>query len=167
MLLKLWHDFRFALRQIKKSPGFALATVLTLALGIGATTTMFSVVNAVLLQPLPFPDPGRLVAVGSVNDRRPAPTNSPGAMSYPDFFDWRSQNHSFTALAAYHDTNVTLTGAGDPKNLDAEMVSADFFKILGIDPCHGPRCGPGRRKAWRARRCFESRAMAVGIRIVL
>ena len=137
MLLKLWHDFRFALRQIRKAPGFALATVLTLALGIGATTTMFSVVNAVLLQPLPFPEPGRLVAVGSVNDRRPAPINSPGAMSYLDFFDWRSQNHSFTALAAYHDTNVTLTGAGDPKHLDAEMVSADFFKTLGIAPAMG------------------------------
>ncbi len=137
MLLKLWHDFRFALRQIRKAPGFALATVLTLALGIGATTTMFSVVNAVLLQPLPFPEPDRLVAAGSVDSRRPDVTNSPNAMSYPDFFDWRSQNQSFTGLAAYHDTNVTLTGAGDPKNLDADVVSADFFKILGVEPAMG------------------------------
>ncbi len=134
MLLKLWHDFRFALRQIAKAPGFVLTTVLTLALGIGATTTMFSVVNAVLLRPLPFPESDRLVSVGSLNDRRPAPANSPGAMSYPDFFDWRAQNHSFSGLAAYHDTDVTLTGVGDPKHLDAEMVSADFFEVLGVEP---------------------------------
>ncbi len=137
MLLKLWHDFRFALRQIAKAPGFAMTTVLTLALGIGATTTMFSVVNAVLLRPLPFPKADRLVAVGSVDSRNPAVTNSPVSMSYPDFFDWRSQNHSFSGLAAYNDSDVTLTGAGDPKHLDGEIVSADFFRVLGVEPAMG------------------------------
>ena len=132
-MLKLWRDFRFALRRITKAPGFALTTVLTLALGIGATTTMFSVINAVLLRPLPFPEPNRLVAAGSVDSRR-TPSNSPDSMSYPDFFDWRSQNRSFSGLASYHDSYVTLTGAGDPKHLDGEIVSADFFNVLGIQP---------------------------------
>ena len=133
-MLKLWRDFRFALRRITKAPGFALTTVLTIALGIGATTTMFSVINAVLLRPLPFPEPNRLVAAGSVDVRRSTPSNSPDSMSYPDFFDWRSQNKSFSGLASYHDTYVTLTGTGDPKHLDGEIVSADFFNVLGIQP---------------------------------
>jgi len=133
-MLNLWHDFRFALRRITKAPGFALTTVLTLALGIGATTTMFSVINAVLLRPLPFPEPNHLVAAGSVDARRTTPSSSPDSMSYPDFFDWRSQNKSFTGLASYHDMYVTLTGSGDPKHLDGEIVSADFFNVLGIEP---------------------------------
>ena len=114
----LLQDFRFALRQFKKSPGFALATVLTIALGIGGTTAIFSLVNTVLLRPLPFPEPERLMYVAGRNDRNPSPSGITGnSLSYPDFFDWRSQNKSFSALASFHDGSFTLTGNGEPQHL--------------------------------------------------
>src|SRR5215469_324684 len=128
----LQQDLRFGIRQMAKAPGFAVATVLTIALGIGATTSIFSLVNAVLLRPLPFPDPDRLVAAGSVDERRPEPANSVSAMSYPNFFDWRARSHSFSGLAAYRDKTFTLTAAGEPRHLDGEVVTAGFFKILGV-----------------------------------
>jgi len=106
-------------------------------LGIGATTSIFSLVNAVLLRPLPFADPDNLVAAGVINDRRPHTSLSVGALSYPDFFDWRAQNHSFDGFAAYHDNTVTLTGSGEPRHLDSQVVSADFFKLLGVSPMLG------------------------------
>ena len=134
---KLQQDLRFGIRQMLKAPGFAIATILTIALGIGATTAIFSLVNAVLLRPLPFADPDHLVATGPVNDRRPEPAYSVGPISYPDFFDWRSQSHSFSALAEYRDNTFTLTGAGEPRHLDGEIVSADFFKVLGVEPTLG------------------------------
>lgn len=133
----LQQDLRFGIRQMRKAPAFAVATILTIALGIGATTSIFSLVNAVLLRPLPFADPDRLVTAGPVNDRRPEPMNSVGSMSYPDFFDWRSQNHSFSTLAESRDNTFTLTGAGEPRHLDGEVVSADFFKTLGVEPALG------------------------------
>lgn len=133
----LLQDLRFGIRQMLKSPGFAIATILTIALGIGATTAIFSLVNAVLLRPLPFKDPDRLIAAGPVDDRRPDFASSVGAMSYPDFFDWRSQNHSFSTLAEFRDNTFTLTGAGEPRHLDGEVVSADFFKALGVEPALG------------------------------
>lgn len=134
---QLRQDLRFGVRQMAKAPGFAIATILTIALGIGATTSIFSLVNAVLLRPLPFVDPDRLVVAGPTNDRRPEPANTANASSYPDFFDWRSQNHSFSTLAECRDNTFTLTGAGDPRHLDGEVVSADFFKALGVEPALG------------------------------
>lgn len=135
-MLNLWQDCRFALRQIAKAPGFALTTILTIGLGIGATTAIFSLVNTVLLRPLPFPHPDRLVAAGSVNDRRAA-SSGLGAISYPDFFDWRAQSHSFDGLAAFHDNGFTLTGRGDPKHLSGQIVTANFFSVLGVAPAMG------------------------------
>jgi predicted permease len=134
---KLQQDLRFGLRQMVKAPGFAVATVLTIALGIGTTTSIFSLVNAVLLRPLPFADPDRLVVAGPLNDRRPEAANSVNSSSYPDFFDWRAQSHSFTALAEGRDSTFTLTGAGEPRHLDGQVVSADFFKVLGVEPALG------------------------------
>ena len=134
----LLQDFRFALRQFKKSPGFALTTILTIALGIGGTTAIFSLVNTVLLRPLPFPEPDRLMSVASRDDRKPnAGGNAGNPLSYPDFFDWRSQNKSFSALASFHDNDFTLTGSGEPQHLIGHIVSADFFRVLGVAPALG------------------------------
>lgn len=133
----LLQDLRFGVRQMMKAPGFATATILTIALGIGATTAIFSLVNAVLLRPLPFPEPDRLVTTGPVDDRRPGSASSVGSMSYPDFFDWRSRNHSFSGLAAFRDSTFTVSGVGEPRHLDGEIVSADFFKVLGVGPALG------------------------------
>src|SRR5215475_11620502 len=108
----LLQDLRFGIRQMRKAPGFAIATVLTIALGIGATTSIFSLVNAVILRPLPFFEPDRLVTASSVYDRRPLSAYSVDSMSYPDFFDWRAQNHSFSGMAVSRDNTFTLTGVG-------------------------------------------------------
>jgi hypothetical protein len=128
----LLKDLRFILRQSRKNLGFTLTAALTLALGIGAATSIFSLVNAVLLRPLPFPQPDRLMSVRPESHTGGAV--APGSMSYPDFFDWRSQNKSFSSLAAYRDARFTLTGMGDARNLEGEIVSADFFHTLGIHP---------------------------------
>ena len=134
----LLQDFRFAVRQFRKYPGFALTTALTIALGIGGTTAIFSLVNTVLLRPLPFPEPERLMAVEGRNDRNPtASANAGGPLSYPDFFDWRSQNKSFSGLASFHDNDFTLTGVGEPKHLTGNIVSGDFFRVLGVSPALG------------------------------
>ncbi len=129
---RLLHDLRFALRQLRKSPGFAVTTILTLALGIGATTTIFSLVNAVLLRPLPFPQQDRLVWLQI--ESRTSGVAVPGNVSYPDFFDWRSQQRSFSGLAAYRSGEVTLTGVGEAKELTSEIVSKEFFQVLGVHP---------------------------------
>jgi predicted permease len=125
------HDFRFAWRRLRKSPGFTLGTVFTLALGIGSTTAMFSLVNSVLLRPLPFPNPDRLLFI--VYDL-PDDTET---VSYPNFFDFRAQNHSLAELASYRASGSTLTGAGDARQLETEIVSANFFRTLGIAPMLG------------------------------
>jgi MacB-like periplasmic core domain len=129
---RLLQDLRFALRQLRKSPGFALTTIVTLALGIGATTTIFSLVNAVLLRPLPLPEQDRLVWLQIEN--RTSGAALPGNVSYPDFFDWRSQQRSFSGIASYRSGEVTLTGVGEAKELTSEIVSKEFFQVLGVHP---------------------------------
>jgi predicted permease len=126
-------DLTYAGRQLKKNPGFALVAIFTLALGIGANTAVFSVIDAVLLKPLPYADPDRLMTVESMDMRVPVPNS----MSYPDFFDFRKQNQTFEHLITSRDTNVVLTGAGAPTQLDAEMVTWDLFPTLGIAPALG------------------------------
>src|SRR5689334_21859314 len=119
-------DLKYALRLLSKSRGFTIVAVLTLALGIGANTAMFSVVTAVLLRPRPFPEPNRIVAVGP-RGRSGDLTSS----SYPDFFDYRARSKSFEELASYRDTNATLTGNGDPLHVQSEVVTSGFFEALG------------------------------------
>ncbi|MGB7186713.1 MAG: ABC transporter permease, partial [Candidatus Acidiferrales bacterium] len=119
-------DVRYALRMLAKSPGFMAIAVLTLALGIGANTALFSVVNGVLLNPLPYPQPQQLVALYSRTT-----TFSESSISYPNFLDWQRDNRSFAALAAYRGDEFNMTGSGEPERLRTEMVSADFFQILG------------------------------------
>lgn len=128
----LLFDLRYSARQIVKSPGFAVIAILTLALGIGANTTIFSVVNGVLLNPLPYPQADRLVVLFH---HKPNFVN--GSISYLNFLDWQRDNRSFEAMAAYRYGNAKLTGAGEPENLKGRMVSAGFFEILGVQPLLG------------------------------
>src|SRR6476469_5418046 len=101
-------DIRYGLRQLIQHPGFTIVAILTLALGIGANTAIFSVVNAVLLKPLPFPAPNELVAVGGIDLNETASPPKLQSMCYPDFFDFRDQNKSFTSMAAYRFINLAL-----------------------------------------------------------
>jgi predicted permease len=128
----LAQDLRYALRQLHKSPGFATVTVVTLALGIGANTAIFSVVNAVLLNPLPFHDANRIVSMFEETQNF-----AKGSISYPNFLDWQRDNHSFEAMAAYRGTDGSITGVGQPENVRAQRVSANFFPILGVNPILG------------------------------
>ena len=126
----LLQDVRYALRQLRKNMGFTGVAVLTLALGIGANTAVFSVVDAVMLRPLPYHQPERLIEAQSINTHNPQPS----AISYPDFFDWRSQNHTLDHLVSYHDNEFTLTGLDRPIQVDAEIVSWEFLPALGASP---------------------------------
>ena len=127
------NDLRYAIRQLAKSPGFAVIAILTLSLGIGANTAIFSVVNAVLLNPLPYPQPDRIVAL--FHDKANFRT---GSISYPNFEDWRRENQSFSSMAAYREMGgVTLSGDGEPEVVIGQMVSAGFFEILGVKPVLG------------------------------
>jgi predicted permease len=134
-----WRDelmnFRYALRQLRKNPGFALTAVITLAIGIGATTAIFSLVYAVLLRPLPFPQQHRLVWL-SHQDHSVSGVASE-SLSYPDYFDWRAQNHTFSGIASYHAGNTTLFRNGETEHLESEVVSANFFQVLGAAPMLG------------------------------
>jgi predicted permease len=128
----LLQDLRFALRMLRKNPGFAAVAVLTLALSIGANTALFSVVNAVLLNPLPYDQPDRLLALYSKT-----PQFRTSSISYPNFLDWRRDARTFSSVAAFRGENFNLTGMGTPERLKAEMVSASFFPLLGIRPAAG------------------------------
>ena len=128
----LAQDIRYALRQLHKSPGFATVTIVILALGIGANTAIFSVVNAVLLNPLPFHDASRIVSMFEETQNF-----AKGSISYPNFLDWQRDNGSFEAMAAYRGTDGSITGVGQPENVRAQRVSANFFRILGVNPILG------------------------------
>jgi len=128
----LLQDVRYGVRMLKKSPGFAVIAILTLALGIGVNTTIFSVVDGVLLNPLPFHDSHQLV---SLFEKIPNFDN--GSISYPNFVDWRSMNRTFSGMAAYRSHGYDLSGSGEPDRLQGEMISHDFFEILGVSPLLG------------------------------
>ena len=139
------NDIRFAFRQLFKEPRFTIIAVLALAIGIGANTAIFSVVNAVLLKPLPFPQPERLVAFGSV-DRR-LQSEGLNSMSYPDFFDFRAQNKTFEKIAIHRRESLALAGNGPAQSLRAEKVSGEFFDVLGVHPMLGRTFGRDEEKA--------------------
>jgi predicted permease len=134
----LLQDIRYALRQLRKSPGFTLTAVGTLALGIGATTVVFSIVDAVLLRPLPFPQAGRLVELESL-ENLPGGATRVNDTSYPNFFDWRQQSKSFQSMASYKSNGYTIAGNGDTpaRRIVGTMVSSDFFATLGVQPVLG------------------------------
>jgi predicted permease len=157
---QLLNYVRFGVRQLRKNPTFAWMTILTLALGIGATTAIFSLVYAVMLKPLPFPDQDRLV--WTTQEDHSSGAAIPESLSYPDYFDWRAQNLTLTGLASFTDANVTLTGIGEAQHLSAETVSSNFFQVLGVAPVLGrgflwEEEKPGHRGVMLSYALWESR----------
>jgi len=128
----LWRDFRYALRQLRRRPGFTAVAVLTLALGIGASTAIFSVVYGVLLRPLPYTDPSRIMAIFEITTKR-----TWNRLADPDFDDFRDQNHSFQAIAKYGGNMASVSGAAQPTRTMVSSVSPDFFKVFGVRPVLG------------------------------
>jgi predicted permease len=131
---QLWQDTRYALRMLRKNPGFTSIAVITLALGIGVNTAIFSLVDGILLRPLPYQQPDRLVRI--INSQRQLGLDTWG-LSPANFASLRDDNHSLEAVAAYSTSGANLTGNGEPERVSIGTVSADFFKVLGIPPLLG------------------------------
>ena len=131
------NDIQYGLRQLIKNPGFTIVAALTLALGIGANTAIFSVVNAVLLKPLPFPAPDELVAVRSADTRQQGQNNQFFSLSYPDFFDFRTQNRTFSFISIYRGGSYALVDEQGAQNVQGLKVSSEFFDVLGVRPAIG------------------------------
>ena len=125
-------DVRYGLRMLRKNPGFTAVAVLTLALGIGANTALFSVVNGVLLDPLPFPQADQLVTL-----HESKPNFDRGSISYLNFLDWQKENHTFSAMVISREYAFSLTGTGEAQQVNSEFVSSDFFSLLGVRPVIG------------------------------
>ena len=134
----LLQDVRGALRQFRKNPGFTAVALLTLALGIGANTSLFSVVNGVLLSRLPYPQPERLVTISESK-----PNFEYGSISYPNFRDWQKDNRTLSAMAVYRSYAFSLTGSGEAVQVNGEFVSSDLFPLLGVRPLIGRTFAPG------------------------
>jgi hypothetical protein len=128
----LIQDLRFALRMLTKSPAFTVVAVLTLALAIGANTALFSIVNGVLLNPLPYPQADQLVTL-----HESKPNFNTGSISYPNFLDWQKDNHTLSAMAVSRSYSYSLTGLGPAEQAQAQFVTSDFFPILGVKPAAG------------------------------
>src|SRR5215204_3586529 len=129
--LMMRQDVMFALRMLRKSPGFTLAAVLAIALGVGANTAIFTVVKQVLLQPLPFADPAGIV---DVNERA---RGNASAVSPPNFMDWRAQNQTLSAIGAYSDSALTLSGGAEPMRVNGGLIDAEVLDVLGVLPMLG------------------------------
>jgi len=127
-------DLKFAFRALAKSPGFTVVAILTLALGIGANSAIFSVVDTVMLRPLPFPQPEQLVNIWGTSERNGSARE---AASFPDMFDFRAQSRSFSAFAAYSGAWTVLTGVSEAQEMDGVAVDGDFFEALGVAPALG------------------------------
>lgn len=148
ILETLLQDLRYALRTFRKHPGFALTVVLTLALGIGANTTIFSVLNAVLMEPLPYQDPERLVRLWESN---PGQGRVESAASVPNFQDWQRQQTVFEQLAASEVTTFNLTGSGEPQRIPAARITASLVPMLGVSPLLGRSFVPDEEKTGQNR----------------
>ena len=141
----LSQDLRFALRQLRKAPGFTAVVVITLALGIGVNTALFSIVNTVLLHPIDLPQPNELVAVDASK-----PNFEQGSISYPNFRDWQRDNRSFSGLAIYRHMGYVMTGTGESERVRGNLISANFFDVLGVKPVVGRLLAPGEDEVGRA-----------------
>ncbi len=131
-------DLRYGARMLRKNPGFTLVAVLTLALGIGANTAIFSVVNGVLLNPLPYPHPEQLVTL-----HESKPNFEFGSISYPNFRDWQRDNHTFSSVAISRGFAFSLTGIGEAEQVRGRFISSDFFSTVGVNPVLGRSFAPG------------------------
>src|ERR1051325_3379723 len=129
---KIWQDLRYGTRMLLKNPGVTFVVVLALALGIGANTAIFSVVDAVLLRPLPYPESDRLVFLNETSK-----SMDEISISYPNFTDWRNQNHVFEKIGVYNRGSYNLTGAGEAERIITAQMSADIFSILRVNALHG------------------------------
>src|SRR5271156_2126098 len=125
-------DLKYAFRMLAKSPAFTAVAILTLALAIGANTALFSVVNGVLLNPLPYPQPDQLVTL-----HESKPNFNTGSISYPNFLDWQKDNHTLSSMAVSRAYSFSLPGLGPAEQAQAQLVTADFFPILGVKPAAG------------------------------
>lgn len=134
MLETLWQDLHYGVRMLVRKPGFAAIAVVTLALGIGANTAIFSVVNTVLLRPLPYPNPDELVMVWETAPKLGFPHND---VAPANFIDWRDQNRAFAQIAAFGGNSMSLTGRGEPERIEGARVSASLFPLLGVAPVLG------------------------------
>ena len=132
VLESIWHDARYAIRSYLKAPSLTVAIVTTLALGIGASTAIFSMVNGILLQPLPLPDPDTLVYANEVNGK-----GDRISVSWPNYVDWRARARSFEALANSREEAITLTGTDRPERLRARRVTGNFFHVIRVQPARG------------------------------
>jgi predicted permease len=138
MIAGVWQDLRYGARSLLKNPGFTFVVVMTLALGIGANTALFSVVNGVLLNPLPYPQPDQLVTL-----HQSKPNFETGAIPYPNFRDLQRQNQTFSAMAISRGFGFSLVGTGEAERVNARLISADFFTVLGMKPALGRTFVPG------------------------
>ena len=130
----MWSDIHYAIRNIGKKPFFYAIVILTLALGIGANSAIFTVVNAVLLRPLPFPQPDRLMMLWTYNPRQGFDKD---VGTYPNFQDWKAASGSFDRMSGLFGASMTLTGNGDPAQLTGLRVTPEFFETMGVSPVIG------------------------------
>jgi putative ABC transport system permease protein len=133
----LIQNLKFGIRLLRKSPGFACVAIFVMALGIGANTAIFSVVHAVLLEPLPFPDADRLMQIWHVPPQTSFPGMTRFAVSPANFLDWQKQNNVFDQMAVYGGAGYDITGTGKPESVFGGRVSSNFFSVLGVQPLHG------------------------------
>src|SRR5215467_12254990 len=140
LLESLLQDIRYGLRGMRQAPGFSIVAILTLALGIGATTAIFSITNAVVLRPLPYPDADRLAFVWTVAPQFPEFKMGESKLEFDDI---RSQERSFRTMALYQSRSLTLSGSGDPEQLPAAAISSDFLRVFSIKPVLGRGFEPG------------------------
>jgi hypothetical protein len=147
MIIGLAQDIRYALRQLRTNPGFTAVAVITLALGIGANTAIFSVVNAVLLRPLPYPNSDQLVMLWEQNPHRGWFEN---IISGENFLDWQKQNQVFASMAAFESNSFSITGDRQAEEVPGEHVSANLFSVLGVQPFRGSLFRPEENRQDKA-----------------
>ena len=169
-------DLRYAVRWLARNPGFTAVAIATLALAVGVNAAIFTFVRGVVLRPLPYPKPGALVQVWEKTERD-GQVQGMVPLSYPNFLDYRRRNRSFESMAAYSDTNFNLTGRGVPEQVSAGIVSASFFRVLGVAPVagrtfHDDEDQPGHdgvavitRRFWQSH--FSANPAAVGTGLTL